>query len=144
MGFLLSNITAISEEDETFDFEAVISMHWQDSRLAYDPELTGYDELYYQGAYQFNEVFNGWWPQIILTNEAGRFDRGGVRLRVTPQGDVYYTEDIDAIAKSHLKLRQYRYQYPRTPKTNAQQDLKQKQAMFDQELDRQGFDRRTK
>jgi hypothetical protein len=107
MGFLLSNITAISEEDETFDFEAVISMHWQDSRLAYDPDLTGYDELYYQGAFQFNEVFSGWWPQIILTNEAGRFDREGVMLRITPQGDVYYTEDIDAIAKSHLKLRQY-------------------------------------
>ena len=107
VGFLLSNITEISEEDETFDFEGILSMHWQDSRLAYDPAETGYDELFYQGSYQFNEVFSGWWPQIILVNEAGRFDREGVMLRITPEGDVYYTEDIDAIAKSHLKLKRY-------------------------------------
>lgn len=107
VGFLLSNITEISEEDETFDFEGILSMHWQDSRLAYNPAETGYDELFYQGGFQFNEVFSGWWPQIILVNEAGRFDREGVMLRITPQGDVYYTEDIDAIAKSQLKLKKY-------------------------------------
>ena len=107
MGFLLSNITAITEDDETFDFEGVLSMHWQDPRLAYDPAETGYDELYYQGNFQFSEVFSGWWPQIILVNEAGRFDREGVMLRITPEGDVYYNEDIDAIAKSPLTLRQY-------------------------------------
>ncbi len=107
IGFLLSNINAIYEEEETFDFEGVLSMHWRDSRLAFDPAETGYDELYYQGDFQFNEVFNGWWPQIILANEAGRFDREGVMLRVTPAGDVYYTEEIDAIAKSYLELARY-------------------------------------
>jgi len=107
VGFLLSNITAITEDDETFDFEGVLSMHWRDSRLAYDPAQTGYDELYYQGDFQFSEVFSGWWPQMMLINEAGRFDREGVMLRITPEGDVYYNEDIDGVAKSRLKLRQY-------------------------------------
>jgi neurotransmitter-gated ion-channel len=107
IGFLLSNINAIYEEDETFDFEGVLSMHWKDPRLAFDPAETGYDERYYQGDFQFNEVFNGWWPQIILANEAGRFDREGVMLRITPEGEVFYTEEIDAIAKSYLKLARY-------------------------------------
>ncbi|CAA0079397.1 Proton-gated ion channel [Halioglobus japonicus] len=107
IGFLLSNINAIYEEDETFDFEGILSMHWKDSRLAFDPAATGYDELYYQGDFQFNEVFSGWWPQIILANEAGRFDREGVMLRITPDGSVYYTEEIDAIAKSYLELARY-------------------------------------
>lgn len=107
IGFLLSNMNAIHEEDETFDFEGVLSMHWKDPRLAFDPAETGYDQLYYQGDFQFNEVFNGWWPQIILANEGGRFDREGVMVRVTPEGDVYYTEEIDAIAKSYLKLARY-------------------------------------
>ncbi len=111
MGFLLSNITEISEEHETFDFEGILSMHWRDSRLAYNPEDTGYDELFYQGSYQFNEVFSGWWPQIILVNEAGRFDREGVMLRITPQGDVYYTEDIDAVAKAQLNLKRYPFDH---------------------------------
>ena len=107
IGFMVSNINAIYEEDETYDFEGVLSMHWKDARLAFDPAETGYDQRYYQGEYQFNEVFNGWWPQIFLANEAGRFDREGVMLRVTPDGNVYYTEEIDAIAKSHLKLARY-------------------------------------
>lgn len=107
IGFLLSNINAIQEEDETFDFEGVLSMHWKDPRLAFDPAETGYDERFYQGDFQFNEVFNGWWPQVFLANEAGRFDREGVMLRITPEGDVYYTEEIDAIAKSSLALARY-------------------------------------
>lgn len=107
IGFLLSNINAINEEEETFDFEGVLSMHWRDARLAYDPAETGYDQLYYQGTYQFNEVFSGWWPQVYLANEAGRFDREAVMLRITPEGDVYYNEEIDAIAKSSLKLSRY-------------------------------------
>jgi hypothetical protein len=107
IGFLLSNINAIEEEDETFDFEGVLSMHWKDSRLAFDPSETGYDQLFYQGNYQFSEVFNGWWPQIFLANEAGRYESEGVMLRVTPDGDVYYTEEIDGIAKSSLQLARY-------------------------------------
>lgn len=107
VGFLLSNINAINEEEETFDFEGVLSMHWRDARLAFDPAETGYDQLYYQGSYQFNEVFSGWWPQVYLANEAGRFDREAVLLRVTPEGDVYYNEEIDAVAKSSLNLARY-------------------------------------
>ena len=104
IGFLLSNINGINEEAETFDFEGVLSMHWHDNRLAFDPAKTGYDQLYYQGSYQFNEVFSGWWPQVYLANEAGRFDREAVMLRITPEGGIYYTEEIDAAAKSSLKL----------------------------------------
>ena len=107
IGFLLSNINGINEEAETFDFEGVLSMHWHDDRLAFDPAKTGYDQLYYQGSYQFKEVFSGWWPQVYLANEAGRFDREAVMLRITPEGDIYYTEEIDAAAKSSLKLARY-------------------------------------
>ena len=46
IGFLLSNINGINEEAETFDFEGVLSMHWHDDRLAFDPAKTGYDQLY--------------------------------------------------------------------------------------------------
>ena len=107
IGFYLSNVNFISEEDETFHFEGVLSMHWKDSRLAFDPSVTGYDELYYQGYYQFNEVFSGWWPQVILANESGGFDQQGIVLRVTPDGSVYYTEEIEAVAKSRLNLARY-------------------------------------
>ncbi len=45
IGFYLSNINFISEADETFHFEGVLSMHWKDPRLAFDPAVTGYDDL---------------------------------------------------------------------------------------------------
>jgi len=107
IGFFLSNITDINEEEETFDFEGILSMHWNDPRLAFDPEDTGYDQLYYQGDFQFNEVFSGWWPQVFLANEAGRYDRQGTILRITPEGEVFLAEEIDAIAKSPMKLRRF-------------------------------------
>ena len=107
IGFHLSNVNFISEENETFHFEGVLSMHWKDSRLAFDPTVTGYDDLYYQGYYQFNEVFSGWWPQVILANESGGFDQQGIVLRVTSDGNVYYTEEIEAVAKSRLSLARY-------------------------------------
>ncbi len=107
IGFYLSNINDIDEESETFDFEGILSMHWKDPRLSFDPAETGADELYFQGEYQFNEVFNGWWPQVYLANEAGRYERQGVILKIEPDGSVAYTEEIDAIAKSRLQLRRF-------------------------------------
>ncbi|MEM6580178.1 MAG: hypothetical protein AAF699_02845 [Pseudomonadota bacterium] len=107
IGFLLSNVMEISEEQETFDFEGVLSLRWQDPRLAFDPAVTGYDQRYYQGQFQFNEVFDGWWPQLILANKAGRLERQGVMLRIQPNGVVHYVEEIDASAQSRLNLRRY-------------------------------------
>ncbi len=107
IGFYLSNVNFISEETETFHFEGLLSMHWKDSRLAFDPAVTGYDDLYYQGYYQFNEVFTGWWPQVFLANQAGRFEQEGLVLRITSDGSVYYTEEIEGEAKSHFKLARY-------------------------------------
>jgi len=107
VGFFLSNINEISEEDETFDFEGLLSMHWKDPRLAFDPAETGCDHLYYQGSFQVTEVYGGWWPQIFLAYEAGRFERQSETLMITPEGDVSYTSEIDAIAKSSLQLRRF-------------------------------------
>lgn len=107
IGFFLTNINDISEETETFEFEGILHMRWNDPRLSFDPEQTGFDERYYQGAFQFNEVFSGWWPQVYLANEAGRFDRQGVILRIAPDGTVEYSEEINAVAKSRLALRRF-------------------------------------
>ena len=36
------------------------------------------DEKLYQGDYQFNEVFTGWFPQVVLVNESGLYEKHGV------------------------------------------------------------------
>lgn len=107
VGFFLSNINDISEEDETFEFEGLLSLHWKDSRQAFDPEIAGYDEKYFQGGFQFSEVFDGWWPQLYLANEAGRFERQGTTLRITADGDLFLSQEVDAVAKSRMDLKRF-------------------------------------
>ena len=33
------------------------------------------------GSYQFNELASGWYPQLVMLNEAGAVQRSGVALR---------------------------------------------------------------
>ena len=60
IGFYLSDIDDINEEQETFEFEGILTLSWTDPRQAFDPNETGYDEKFFQGNYQFSEIFNGW------------------------------------------------------------------------------------
>ena len=34
-------------------------------RLAFDPKAEGTEKKIFQGEFQFNEIFTGWWPQQI-------------------------------------------------------------------------------
>ena len=67
----------------------------------------GVDEKVYLGAYQFSEVFTGWFPQVVLVNESGMYDKHGVVLRVQPDGTLTLVETVDAAAEADLSLRRY-------------------------------------
>lgn len=105
VGFYLSDIADVDEEQETLQFEGIVTMRWKDPRQAFDADEVGYPEKFYQGNYQFSEVFDGWWPQLILSNEAGRYDRQGLMLRIAADGSMTYVEEIDAIAEARMDLR---------------------------------------
>lgn len=107
VGFRLSEVNDIDEERETFEFEGVLTMRWHDPRQAFDPAELGVQERIYQGAFQFNEVFTGWWPQMILANESGVYDAQGVVLRIQPDGSMIYIEALNAVAKSRMKLQRF-------------------------------------
>jgi hypothetical protein len=80
--FQLQNIIEIDEQAETFAFSGVLTLAWRDERLAFDPAAAGVDEKVYLGAYQFNELATGWFPQVVLVNDAGAYDKYGTMLRV--------------------------------------------------------------
>jgi hypothetical protein len=104
-GFYLIDINAIDEESETFEFQGTLTLKWRDKRQAFDPTEAGVDEKVYQGAYQFNEVFTGWFPQVILANESGLYEKRGILLRVQPDGSMTYMETVNAAAETTLNLR---------------------------------------
>jgi hypothetical protein len=105
VGLFLVDFVDINADEQTFEFTATLSMQWEDPRLAFDPDEAGTSEKVYQGAYQFAEIFPGWWPQLFLRNESGRFESQGVVLRVSREGVVSYTEQLQAIAEVKMDLR---------------------------------------
>jgi hypothetical protein len=107
VGFRLSTVNEIDEESETLDFEGVLIMRWHDSRQAFAPDELGVKERVYQGNYQFNEVFTGWWPQMALANQAGTYDRQAVLLRIEPDGSMTYMEVLHAVVKSQTALQRF-------------------------------------
>jgi hypothetical protein len=110
-GFELRDINQIDDEAEVFEFDGVLSLEWRDERQAFDPEVEGVSEKLYQGAFQFNEVFTGWFPQVVLVNESGLYETHGVLLRVRPDGSLRLVETVNAGAKTDLDLRAYPYDH---------------------------------
>ena len=106
-GFDLRDINAIDDEAETFEFEGVLILEWHDERQAFDPAAEGVSEKLYQGNFQFNEVFTGWYPEVVLVNESGLFENQGVLLRVRSDGSLRLVETVNASAKTDLDLRAY-------------------------------------
>ncbi len=107
VSFDLREIDHIDDDAETFEFTGVLKMTWYDPRQRFDPEQEGVSEKIYQGVYQFNEVFVGWFPQMVLINESGLSARRGVLLRVSPDGWLSLYETVNSVAKVDLDLRRY-------------------------------------
>ena len=105
--FDLHDINEIDEEMQKFEFTGVLTLRWHDPRQAFDPAEDGLNEKVFQGAYQFDEISPGWYPQLILANEAGLFQTSGVVLRVRPDGTATLIATLNAAAKSDLNMRRF-------------------------------------
>jgi hypothetical protein len=105
--FQVRDINEIDDEAETFEFGGVLKLTWHDERQAFDPAEAGVAEKIYQGAYQFNEISPGWFPQVVLVNDSGLYEKRGVILRVQPDGTVTLLEKVNAVAEAELDLRRY-------------------------------------
>lgn len=105
VGFRVEDIDEVNEENETFEFTGVLSLAWQDERLAFDPAAEGLKEKVYQGDYQFNELSPSWFPQVVLVNSSGQVEQQGVVLRGLPDGNQILLSKITAVAKTKLDLR---------------------------------------
>lgn len=105
--FQLQDINAIDDESETFEFSGVLTLRWHDPRCAFDPAEAGVKEKVFQGAFQFDEISPGWYPQVVLVNVAGMYEKSGTILRVQPDGGCTLVETVNAVAKTWLNLRRF-------------------------------------
>lgn len=107
VAFRFYDVGEINEGSETFEFTGVLTLEWVDPRMAFDAARQGVAEKVYQGAYQFNELAAGWYPQIFLVNEAGSYEKSAVVLRVARNGASTLIETINATAEIELGMRRF-------------------------------------
>lgn len=105
--FEFHDILEINDGDETFGFSGVLALTWNDPRQAFQPGIAGVDEKVFQGNYQFNEISPGWYPQVVLVNESGLYQKSGIVLRVKPDGTSTLIETVTATAEVELNMRRY-------------------------------------
>jgi hypothetical protein len=105
--FDLYDINHIDSVAETFELTGVMTLSWNDPREAFDPAVAGVSEKIFQGSYQFDEMAAGWYPQVVLLNEAGAYEKSGVQLRIKPDGTSILTEKITAVAEATLDMRSF-------------------------------------
>ncbi len=140
VGFYLSDINDVDEQNETFEFEAQLTSTWKDPRLAFDPEVAGVSEKNYVGNYQFAEVFTGWWPQFILANESGQFDVRGVMVRIQPDGELQMIQEITAQAEMPMNLRRFPFDQQSFTAKFQVLGYEEKEVLLKKDLDRTGRD----
>jgi hypothetical protein len=102
--FEIHDINEINDVLETFEFTGVLTLTWKDPRQAFEPSAE-MNEKVFQGSYQFNEIATGWYPQVVLANESGLYQKSGVVLRVQPDGTSTLIEMINAAAEIDLDMR---------------------------------------
>ena len=107
VGIFLVDIINLDEVNETFEAEFIIGAEWVDPRLAFDPAEAGTDQKLYQGGFQFDETYTGWWPQLLIVNEIGSGDRSAVRLVVHPDGRVRYMVQRNVILETPMTLHRF-------------------------------------
>ncbi len=107
VGVFLADIIDLNEVDETFQAEFVVLAEWDDPRLAFDPAKEGTDMKLFQGPFQFNEIYAGWWPQLLIVNEIGSGDINAVTIQVFPDGRVRYMEQRNVTLETPMKLQPF-------------------------------------
>ena len=107
VGIFLADIIDLDEVEETFQAEFIVVAEWEDPRLAFDPAVDGTDMKLFQGQFQFNEVFTGWWPQLLIVNEIGTGDINAITIEVHPDGRVRYMEQRNVTLETPMRLQPF-------------------------------------
>ncbi len=107
VGVILADIIELDEMKESFQAELIILAEWEDPRLAFDSEAYGSTRKLFQGEFQFNEVFTGWWPSLLILNEVGSGDVNALQIELFSDGRVRYKEQRNVTLETPMNLRKF-------------------------------------
>ena len=107
LGVFLADIIDMNEVEESFEAEIVLIAEWQDPRLAFDAVSEGSESKLFQGEFQFNEMYTGWWPQLLIVNEIGSGDINALRVTVHSDGTVRYRDQRNITLETPMALQRF-------------------------------------
>jgi len=107
VGVFVADIIQVNEVEETFEAELILYAQWEDPRLAFDADEYGEEVKIFQGEFQFNEIYAGWWPQFVVLNRIGAGEADGVKIEVHANGSVRYLEERNIVIQSTMDLRKF-------------------------------------
>lgn len=107
VGTFVADIVDLDEATETFEIELILVGTWEDPRLAFDPVEEGVNKKLFQGEFQFDEAYPGWWPQFLILNEIGSGDLNAVKIEIYPSGTVRYMEQRNVTLETPMDLRKF-------------------------------------
>lgn len=107
VGIFLADIIDMDEVEEAFEAEIILIAEWHDPRLAFDAASEGSDYKLFQGEFQFNELFTGWWPQLLIVNEIGSGDINALRITVHSDGTVRYKDQRNVTLETPMELQSF-------------------------------------
>ena len=84
----ITDIQNLDEVNEQIQIDFIFKFEWNDPRLAFDNKDN--EDIYklYQGDFQYDEIFEGWRPQISIINKIGSPQIKSRQIRIYPNGNV--------------------------------------------------------
>jgi hypothetical protein len=107
VGFHLTDISDVDEREESVEMEGELSLRWHDPRMAFDADEASPSPKIYQGNFQFSELFDGWWPQLVLANGERAVESGSVLLKIDPDGSMTYVEKFTGRIETPMALQRF-------------------------------------
>ncbi|AIT09239.1 hypothetical protein LO80_04115 [Candidatus Francisella endociliophora] len=103
----ITDIQSLDEVNEQLQVDAIFRLKWNDPRLAFDEKKENTEYKLYQGDFQYDEIFEGWKPQISIINEIGSPQIKARQIRIYPNGDVIYTEQRTLALETPMQLERF-------------------------------------
>ncbi|AJI54568.1 neurotransmitter-gated ion-channel ligand binding domain protein [Francisella philomiragia] len=103
----ITDIQSLDEVNEQLQIDVIFRFKWNDPRLKFDKndEKTLYK--LYQGDFQYDEIFEGWRPQISIINEVGSPQIKARQIKIYPNGDIIYTEQRTLHLETPMQLEKF-------------------------------------
>ncbi|MBK2111938.1 ligand-gated ion channel [Francisella tularensis subsp. novicida FSC159] len=103
----ITDIQSLDEMNEQLQIDVIFRFSWNDQRLEFDKNEEKTPYKLYQGDFQYDEVFEGWKPQISIINEIGTPQIKARQIKIYPNGDIIYTEQRTLHLETPMRLEKF-------------------------------------